>query len=86
MHCVVVTLLIVNSDGFTPSDYDSVFQSAGLKDLSYSPSSSNITYTSWPTLGDMINNGTRLVTFMDAGADFSEVSYIIDGMSLTVFR
>ena len=27
----------------------------------------------------MIGNGTRLVTFMDSGADFSEVTYIIDG-------
>lgn len=38
-------------------------------------------YTDWPTLGSMIDNGTRLVTFMDAGASFSEVPYIIDGMS-----
>ena len=29
----------------------------------------------------MIDNGTRLVTFMDTGASFSEVPYIIDGLS-----
>jgi hypothetical protein len=28
----------------------------------------------------MIDAGTRLVTFLDAGANFDEVPYLIDGM------
>lgn len=51
--------------------------------MSYSPTSSNLTYTSWPTLGTLIDAGTRLVTFMDTHADFSTVTYIIDGTYLT---
>ncbi|KAL5519266.1 hypothetical protein ACEPAH_949 [Sanghuangporus vaninii] len=74
----VVTLLIVNSDGATPSQFDSVFQSVGLTDLSYTPTSSPMVYTDWPTLGSMIDSGKRLVTFMDADADSTQVSYIID--------
>ncbi|EIM92250.1 PLC-like phosphodiesterase [Stereum hirsutum FP-91666 SS1] len=74
----VVSLLIVNSDGFSASDFASVFQSVGLDTMSYSPTSSNLTYTSWPTLGTLIDAGTRLVTFMDTHADFSTVTYIID--------
>ncbi|KAH8119888.1 PLC-like phosphodiesterase [Phellopilus nigrolimitatus] len=74
----VVTLLIVNSDGAQPSAFDSVFQAAGLTSLSYSPPSATLANTAWPKLGDMIDNGTRLVTFLDTGADFSSVPYIID--------
>ena len=70
----------MNSDGVSPSDYATVFESVGLSNISYSPSSSSIKYTDWPTLGDMIDAGTRLVTFMDSGADYSSVTYIIDGM------
>ncbi|THH09593.1 hypothetical protein EW145_g1888 [Phellinidium pouzarii] len=74
----VVTLLIVNSDNVAPSSFDAVFQSAGLTSLSYSPPSASVSFTDWPTLGSMIDNGTRLVTFLDTGADFSSVPYIID--------
>ena len=80
----VVSLLIVNSDGISPSSFDSVFESTGLKDLSYSPSASSLTYTEWPTLSSLIGNGTRLVTFMDSDADFSSVPYIIDGRQFVI--
>ncbi|THH19031.1 hypothetical protein EW146_g2060 [Bondarzewia mesenterica] len=74
----VVSLLIVNSDGFTPSDFDSVFKSVGLDTISYAPASSSLTYSSWPTLGSMIDSGKHLVTFLDTGADFTSVAYLID--------
>ena len=77
----VVSLLIVNSDGFKPTDYDAVFKAVGLNTLSYSPPSANISVGSWPSLGSLIDSGTRLITFMDAGADFTSVPYIIDGAS-----
>ncbi|EIN14014.1 PLC-like phosphodiesterase [Punctularia strigosozonata HHB-11173 SS5] len=74
----VVSLLIVNSDGFSPSDFAAVFEAAGLSNISYSPSSSAIAASDWPTLGNMIDSGTRLVTFLDHGADFNSVTYLID--------
>jgi len=77
----VVTLLIVNSDTIPISSFDAVFQSAGLSTLSYVPPSSSQPVTAWPTLGSLIDGGTRLVTFLDSGADFSSVPYIIDEFS-----
>jgi hypothetical protein len=74
----VVSLLIVNSDGFAPSQYDTVFKAVGLDTLSYSPPSATTINTAWPSLGSMIDSGKRLVTFMDTGANFNSVPYIID--------
>ena len=75
----VVSLLIVNIDDLPASEFGAVFEDAGLNTLSYTPSAANLTQSEWPTLGSMIDNGTRLVTFMDEKADFSTVPYIIDG-------
>ncbi|KAI9460570.1 PLC-like phosphodiesterase [Lactarius psammicola] len=74
----VVSLLIVNSDGFRPTDYDTVFKAVGLDALSYSPPSATTSAGSWPSLGSLIDSGRRLITFMDSGADFTSVPYIID--------
>lgn len=73
----VVTLLIVNSDDFEPTAFDTLFKAAGLDTLSYVPPSASITNEQWPTLGSMIGNGTRLVTFLDAMADFTSVTYLM---------
>lgn len=77
---LVVTLLIVNSDNFPPTAYDTIFKSAGLDTLSYAPPSASVPVSQWPTLGSMIDSGKRLVTFLDANADFTSVNYLIDGM------
>ncbi|KAF8665457.1 hypothetical protein AX16_000475 [Volvariella volvacea WC 439] len=74
----VLTLLIVNSDNVPASQYDVVFQAAGLDAISFAPESSPLPAASWPTLGSMIDSGRRLVTFLDNGADPS-IPYLIDG-------
>ena len=71
--------MIVNSDGFSATDYDTVFKAVGLDALSYAPASAVTANTAWPSLGSMIDSGKRLVTFMDHHADFTAVPYIIDG-------
>lgn len=76
----VVTLLIVNSDDLPPSQYDSVFQAADLVNISYAPPQATVPISQWPTMGSLIDSGKRLITFMDAEADFTSVPYIIDGM------
>jgi len=58
-----------------------VYQTVGLDALSYTPSAAALTLDQWPTLGQMIDQGTRVVTFMDTGADFTSVPYIIDEFS-----
>ncbi|KAI6136450.1 PLC-like phosphodiesterase [Pisolithus sp. B1] len=65
----VLSILVVNSDGFPATAYDSLYKSAGLDTVSYAPA--------WPTLGSLIDSGTPLITFMDANANFTSVPYII---------
>ncbi|KAI9570387.1 PLC-like phosphodiesterase [Boletus coccyginus] len=77
----VLSLLIVNSDGFPPAAYDTVFKGAGLDTMSYAPPSASIPATQWPTLGSLIDSRKRLITFMDTSADFDSVPYIIDEFS-----
>jgi len=74
----VVTILIVNSDNLAPSVYDGVFKSAALDTLSYAPPAAIVPSTQWPTLGALIDSGKRLLTFLDNGADFTTVPYLID--------
>lgn len=31
----------------------------------------------WPTLGEMIDSGKRVVVFLDSGADSSQVDFIL---------
>ncbi|KZT57873.1 PLC-like phosphodiesterase [Calocera cornea HHB12733] len=77
----VVTLLLVNSDDLPPTSFAAAYEAAGLDTLSYKPAQASLTLDEWPTLGDMIDQGTRLVTFMDTGADWASVPYIIDEFS-----
>ncbi|KAF9701312.1 hypothetical protein EKO04_000919 [Ascochyta lentis] len=66
----VVTVLIVNSDSATASDLGSQFNSSGISEYAYTPASTSIP-TTWPTLDNLIGNGTRLMTFV---ASLSEAS------------
>ena len=75
----MLSLLIVNSDGFGPSAYDTVFHAAELDTVSFEPATSVVEFTNWPTLGSMIDSGKRLVTFLDTGADTTVVPYLLDG-------
>jgi hypothetical protein len=74
----VLSLLIVNIDNLGPTSFDSVFQSTGLTALSYTPPSASLPFTGWPTLGSMIDSGKRLVTFLDNGANFATIPYLLD--------
>ncbi|RAL00519.1 uncharacterized protein BO80DRAFT_356784 [Aspergillus ibericus CBS 121593] len=76
----VVTLLLTNDDSLPVAQFGDVFTSAGLKDYAFVPSSSPSTLAidAWPTLRELIGNGTRLVAFLDYGADASTVPYILD--------
>jgi len=74
----VVSILIVNSDSFAPSAFATVFQNVGLDKIAYSPPSASLPVSGWPTLGSMIDGNTRLVVYLDSGADFTSVPWIID--------
>lgn len=59
----VVTLLITNQDGQSGAAFDAAFQSSGAKSYVFTPTG-NLTFGQWPTLGQMIDMGQRLVVFM----------------------
>lgn len=75
----VVTLLLVNSDDEDVAAFGEVFASSNISTYGYTPSTSSSSSsdssdgaaattatTTWPTLQTMIDDGTRLVTFIAA--------------------
>jgi hypothetical protein len=59
----VLTLLLTNGDAIPVADFDTVFQSAGLANMTYVPDGT-ISQDDWPTFQELIGNGTRLIVFM----------------------
>ena len=74
----VITLLLTNGDNVRVSEFDNVFVASGIQPYAYIPAPSHnpAILDSWPTLGELIGNGTRLVAFLDYGA-IETVPYIL---------
>ncbi|KAJ7473135.1 PLC-like phosphodiesterase [Mycena galericulata] len=70
----VVTLLFTNPDGANVSTvWKPAFDAAA-----YVPPSLPVKQSDWPTLGEMIDSGKRVVVFLDAGADGTDpVDFIL---------
>ncbi|PWN29566.1 hypothetical protein BDZ90DRAFT_207049, partial [Jaminaea rosea] len=81
----VLSLLIVNSDDLPASTYAQAFESTGLINKMYAPtspsSSGGVSKSSWPTLGSMIDSGKTVVAYLDNGADVSSVPYLLPEFS-----
>lgn len=62
----VVTLLLTNGDNVPVEEFDAAFESAGVKEYAFVPESSPgvLGLGDWPTLSDLIGNGTRVVVFL----------------------
>lgn len=60
----MVTVLLVNSDNASAQDLDAEFQAAGIVKYAYKPNSPTTAPETWPTLQDLITNGTRMMTFV----------------------
>ena len=74
----VVTFLLTNGDNLNVTDFDEPFQKSGITKYAYVPPTNNTSLDSWPTLGEMIAQGTRFVAFLDYGANPNKVPYISD--------
>ncbi|KAJ5502913.1 hypothetical protein N7463_005787 [Penicillium fimorum] len=74
----VVTLLLTNGDSVSITEFGDTFSSSGISNYAYIPSENPLPIADWPTLGDMISSGKRLVVFLDYGADTKKVNYIQD--------
>ncbi|KAL8792035.1 MAG: hypothetical protein Q9195_005376 [Heterodermia aff. obscurata] len=78
----VVTLLLTTHDHFNMTAFDAAFTVSGAKHYAFTPpvvnhTSSFIPIEAWPTLGALIAQNTRLVTFMDYGAPDPAAPYIL---------
>nr|POE47677.1 pi-plc x domain-containing protein 1 [Quercus suber] len=76
----VITLLLTNGDNVDVSEFDPIFSASGLKDYAFVPKTSPnmLAYDDWPTYGQLISAGSRLVMFLDYGANETKVNYILD--------
>ncbi|EIM90666.1 PLC-like phosphodiesterase [Stereum hirsutum FP-91666 SS1] len=74
----VLTLLLTNPESVSLTDvWAPLFEAAGLSSQAYVPSTTPLAQADWPTLGELIDAGTRLVVFMDYGAETGGVDYIL---------
>ncbi|KAF9459857.1 PLC-like phosphodiesterase [Collybia nuda] len=74
----VITLLFTNPEGLSVKDvWKPAFDDAGISPLAYVPPSIPVKQSEWPTLGEMIDSGKRVVVFLDAGADSGGVDFIL---------
>lgn len=74
----VITILMVNSDGIAPSVWGQAYTDSGLDADVYTPPYVPLGYYEWPTLGELISSGTRVVNFLAQNADVSSVGYLLD--------
>jgi len=77
----VVTVLIVNSNYVDVGNYTAPIMSSGIHDYLYEPQYVPQRRDQWPTLGQMILSGKRVVMFMDYQANQTAVPYILDQFS-----
>lgn len=73
----VVTLIFTNPEGISvPRVWKPAFDNSGISRLAFVPTSRPTKRNDWPTLGNMIDRGKRVVVFLDSGADGS-VDFIL---------
>ncbi|KAF5559548.1 plc-like phosphodiesterase TIM beta alpha-barrel domain-containing protein [Fusarium napiforme] len=72
-----VTILLTNVDALPIEKFDEAFSSAGLKDIVFRPKK-RLSRDEWPTLQELLDDGTRVIVFMDYNMDESKVDYILD--------
>lgn len=74
----VLTFIFTNPEGKSPKDvWRPAFVDSGIEPLAYVPPTKPSKQSDWPTLGQMIDSGKRVVVFMDSGADNEGVDYIL---------
>ena len=84
----VVTLLLVNGDNVDARAFDERFAETGLKDLAFIPSTSPdpLALDDWPTLAELIDARTPLVTFLSSAADESAHPYLLSEFDAYFFE
>ncbi|KAH8108106.1 PLC-like phosphodiesterase [Cristinia sonorae] len=75
----VITFIFTNPEGVSlPNVWAPAFEASGIADMAFVPPTVPMKQSDWPTLGQLIDSGKRVVVFMDAGADTDRsVPYIL---------
>lgn len=60
----VVTILLTNGDSVDITEFGKTFASSGIDSYAFVPSSNPLPIGDWPTLGELISSGKRLVVFL----------------------
>lgn len=78
----VLTLIFTNPENKDVKDvWKPAFDNSGMTDLAFvpkiTPENPFLKNEDWPTLGEMIESGKRVVVFLDGGADVAKVPFIL---------
>lgn len=74
----VVTVLMGNADKLGPAAFRDPLRASGLAPWVYVPPVAAMTLDDWPTLEELIRQGTRVVIMLDYGANFTEEPWLLD--------
>ncbi|KAL8839406.1 MAG: hypothetical protein Q9170_001745 [Blastenia crenularia] len=79
----VVTLLLTNGDHLNATSFDQAFHASNLTHYLYTPigDPNKWTINAWPTLGELIAANTRLIAFLDYGADQPKIPHLLNEFS-----
>ncbi|KAG8954813.1 hypothetical protein FRC03_011359 [Tulasnella sp. 419] len=74
----VLTFIFTNPDRVDLRKYwKPQFVDSGLESMMYRPHSGSTHRDSWPTLGELISSGRRVIAFLDYRANTTEVDYLL---------
>jgi hypothetical protein len=77
----VIAIIMGNNNGQSTripvTDYVQPFQQAGMQKYLWTPPSSNLNLTGWPTLGEMVLRNKRVVVMLDYGTNQTEVPWLL---------
>lgn len=83
----VITIIFGNADYemkdangnplVTSKNYVAPIENSGLKQYIYQPPKTHMTLEDWPTLGELILSGKRVITFIDYNFDTDAVPYML---------
>jgi len=66
----VITLIFTNPENQSVANvWKPIFDKTGITQMAYTPTQPVMSRDDWPTLGEMIETGKRVVVFLDKGAE-----------------
>jgi hypothetical protein len=77
----VVTILLGNGNYSTPDKYVPAIEDSGITQFVYTPGVIPMANNDWPTLGQLILSGQRVIMFMDYMANQTAYPWLLDQFS-----